>query len=195
MNFEKTVQGEKSLLYLMKRLEEAIEKGENDGLTKDDLESDRCYCVSGAYPVKIALDNSDMPNKEETDPEKIIVSAILVSEENEEENFNIEFVYSPCADFNFLLSSTVRHDGTLLFEQEAILNAFNRLINGKFVPKFEGKEEFLVHPEGKKLHYDYGDYVVVNTFDEGTAEKPWMCAKTRVFLPIRIEVQEVEVND
>lgn len=193
MSFEKIVQGEESLFYLLKRLKEAIEKGENDGLTKDDLESDRCYCVSGAYPVKIALDNSDMPNKEETDPEKIIVSAVLRNEETEK-RYNAEFAYSPYADFNFLLSSTVRHDGTLLFEEEAILNAFNRLINGGFVPKFVGKDEFLEHPEGKKLHYDYGDYVVVNTYDGGTAEKPWMQVKTQVFLPLRIEVQEAEAN-
>ena len=186
---EKMVLGEESLLYVRKRLEEATEKGENEGLTMDDLDGDHRYCICGAYPVKMALDNSEMPNKESVDPEELVLMGNFTTDEYKE-GARLEFKYLPRADFNFLLSSTVRHDGTLLFEMQGIMNAFNKLINGEFIPKFEGDKEFFEHPAGRKLHYDYGDFVIINTFGEGPKDKPWMCAKTHIFLPIRIEIQE-----
>ena len=122
-------------------------------------------------------------------PESVVFSFVATltdKDENSYEDCHVEYVYNPSAEFTNLYGTSFRHDGTLLFEIEGLRKAFHDMLN--FAPAFPGKWEFAKNPDGKKILVEYGDFIVLNLFEDGPEGKKWMNQRTIINLPMRFSI-------
>lgn len=96
------------------------------------------------------------------------------------DNGSFTLIYDPEAEFEYSISNSSRHDGSLIFAQENINASLSDILLGK---------AFKDVPENK-TNCDYyltmGDIVVINESDIrfATKEKPWMVERTTVVIPL-----------
>lgn len=106
---------------------------------------------------------------------------------SEEIKINLEI--NPEGKFDYFTSSSLIHDGTLLFENECIIDCICNVICGKTYNKKIGKPK-----NGETIHYIVGNLVVLSEHDIygnifTPKDKPYMCKRTTVLLPIKMTVR------
>lgn len=160
------------------------------GWEAEELDSEECRCLKGCSALTLAFEIPEEKLKEIV-LEDLVISMTATVDESKG-TFPVRYKYNPKAEYNKLQSSIMRHDGTLLFEIEGIANLFQKIFKG--FPKYEGEDILRENPKGKELLVEYGDFVIINKFDEGAKEKPWMRQRTFMYLPMRYSVVESEEN-
>lgn len=102
------------------------------------------------------------------------------------DNGSFTLTYDPEAEFEYSISNSSRHDGSLIFVQENVVASLNNILSGK---AFKDISE-------NKLNCDYyltmGDIVIINESDKrfATKEKPWMVERTTVAIPFICRYKE-----
>lgn len=102
-----------------------------------------------------------------------------------------EIMYDKKADFNYVSSETIIHDGTFLFIHEAMLRVLCRVLNvgtyNKNIITDTIDDSFF---QKRYFKYIIGDMVVASENSDRFApdDKPWMQEMSSVMLPIRFEV-------
>lgn len=103
---------------------------------------------------------------------------------------NVSVRYDPDAEFEYFVSSSSRHDGTLLFELETMGIVANKICSGAsyFAP---------TPPLSDRKTYIIGDLVLLNEYGEefGTQEKPWMRMRTTVCLPVKVVYDSTDATE
>ena len=104
-----------------------------------------------------------------------------------------DLTYNPDAEFDYFTTESCVCDGTLLFMTELIEKILRKVgsLNTYYIPAFEGiSEKDLCN---YKLHYEVGDFVTNSCIIEPPdKDKPWMCDRFTVMLPIKFTVEKVE---
>lgn len=98
--------------------------------------------------------------------------------------------YDPDSQFEYFVSSSSRHDGSLLFELETIKTVVNKICSG--LSYFA-----LTPPLSDQKTYIIGDLILLNEYGEqfATQEKPWMQMRTTVCLPVKVVYHSVNVAE
>lgn len=99
--------------------------------------------------------------------------------------FHIKAKYEPDADFQYFTYSSSIHDGTLLFYIENMCECLAHIYEGKtYYTKISLPEN------GDTIIYTIGNFVILNenNGDYVPPNKRWMCDRTTVLLPIRIDL-------
>lgn len=104
-----------------------------------------------------------------------------------------DLTYNPDADFDYFTTESCVCDGTLVFMTELIEKLLKKIgsLNTYYVPAFEGipEEEFCNY----KLHYEVGDFIMnSHIIEPPNKDKPWMCDRFTVMLPIKFTVEKVK---
>ena len=104
-------------------------------------------------------------------------------------NVRFEYVIDIDAEMNnydCYVSEFIIHDGTLIFENEAICNAINKIV---FLESFYSN--LRVPNNGDRLHATVGNIIMLNTFDGDwiPEDKPWCIERTAVFIPVKLEYE------
>ena len=93
--------------------------------------------------------------------------------------------FNPNAEFDYITSVEITHDGTYAFILSAIEKCLARVVTGS---TYYAKAK---HPaDGDCLHYTVGNAVTLSEFGDqfSTEDKPWMQERTTVLLPIKLEI-------
>lgn len=106
---------------------------------------------------------------------------------SEEIKINLEI--NPDGNFDYFTSSSLIHDGTLLFEEECIIDCIYNVVYGRTYNKKIGKPR-----NGNTINYIVGNLVVLNEHDIygnifTPKDKPYMCERTTVLLPIKMTMK------
>lgn len=120
------------------------------------------YCLGGIREYEL--------NLELTDGSKILLT--------------IDLEFNEDADYDYFTSSCRAYDGTLIPVKDAMMECVTQVIGGSSYNKDVGKPQ-----PGDKIKYIIGNFVVLNEFDEtafATKEKPWLCERTTVLLPLKM---------
>jgi hypothetical protein len=103
-------------------------------------------------------------------------------------NRNVIIEYNPNAKFEYFTMEACKCDGTLLFLNEIMYEAFKKVLmcttyNTNTVPA-----DLMDRYWDYDTCYTVGDFVVNTEYGEfGTTEKPWMNTKWTAMLPIKCE--------
>lgn len=99
----------------------------------------------------------------------------------------ISVQYDPNAQFEYFISSSSRHDGSLLFELETIKTVAEKICSGN---------SYFAHvqPLSDQKTYIIGDLILLNEYGKefSTEEKPWMQQRTTVCLPVKVVYYNAE---
>lgn len=118
---------------------------------------------------------------------------IILAITKDESEVIADLTYNPDAEFNYFTTESCVCDGTLLFMTELIEKILKKVgsLNTYYLPAFEGiSEEELGN---YKLHYEVGDFVTNSHIVESPDKnKPWMCDRFTVMLPIKFTVEKVK---
>lgn len=102
----------------------------------------------------------------------------------------ISVQYDPKAQFEYFISFSSRHDGSLFFELEAIKILAEKIRSGNsyFAP---------VKPLSGQKTYIIGDLIILNEYGEefSTEEKPWMQQRTTVCLPVKVVYYNTDFHE
>lgn len=105
----------------------------------------------------------------------------------ETKNFSFDVIleYNPNIQFDYFTYQRVRHDGTLLFEFNAIIECIKKVILAETYNIKIGEPY-----ENCTIKYTIGNLLICNEYGEqfATKEKPWMQQCTTVFLPVKYEI-------
>ena len=96
--------------------------------------------------------------------------------------------YEPRAEYDYYASTCSIHDGTLLFEYEAVARCLNKLLNGSYyILKGRPQEE-----KPAKIKYVIGDIVIDNIFHKHGVNHSWPEMETLVYLPIKYDWEYID---
>ena len=159
----------KSLEYIKKRIEE----GNCDRMSMEE------FSDMGVFPFKQFF------------REDVGDTMILALTKDQQDVF-ADLTYNPNADFNYFTLKSCVCDGTLVFMtelMEEILKKIGRL-ETCYAPIIRDIPQEEI--QNYKLHYEVGDFIT-NTYIVAPPDKdkPWMCDKFTVMLPIKFTVEKV----
>lgn len=105
------------------------------------------------------------------------------------DNVSFEYVVDVDAEldnYDYYISDFVVHDGTLMFENDAICGAIDKIA---FLESFYGNLRFPNN--GDRLHVTVGNIILLNSFDGDwiPKDKPWCRERTAVFIPVKMEYE------
>ena len=96
--------------------------------------------------------------------------------------------YDPNAEYDYYASVRSVHDGTLLFEYEAVARWLDKLLNGSYyILKGYPQEE-----RPAKIEYVIGDIVIDDIFHERGVNHSWPEMETLVYLPIKYNWEYID---
>lgn len=103
-----------------------------------------------------------------------------------------ELSYNPDADFDYFTTESCVCDGTLIFMKGLMEKVFTKIcqLNTYYAPAFKeiSEEDFGNY----KMHYEVGDFVTnSHIIDPPDKNKPWMCDRFTVMLPIKFTVEKI----
>lgn len=98
----------------------------------------------------------------------------------------VELLFDEDADFDYFISDSIIHDGTLLFVQNLIDKCVAKVCCAQIYNK-----NIRELKSGDTIKYTVGNFVVLNEFEEQFApdNKPWMQERTTVLLPLKMEIK------
>lgn len=99
-------------------------------------------------------------------------------------SIDVDFLFDNNIDFDYFTSDSCIHDGTLLFVGELINKCARKVCN------LETYYKPLGEPQDRDvLKYNIGNFVILNEYngDFVPNDKPWLCERTTVLLPIKVE--------
>ena len=106
----------------------------------------------------------------------------------DEDNITFKFKYDANADFQYFTSIQFKHDGTLLFISKGIQELINRIYGAATYNKLIGAPK-----ENSIASYVYGNPIILNEYgDFGTEDKPWLCERTTILIPIEYHLDDKE---
>lgn len=110
-------------------------------------------------------------------------------EDGQNIDITINLTINPEEKFDYFTSASSVHDGTLLFELELINDCIYNVILGKTYNKNIGEPK-----SNDTVHYTVGNLVVLNEYDMDhnkfcSKDKPFLCERTTVLLPIRMNLK------
>lgn len=102
---------------------------------------------------------------------------------------NCQIEYNPNADFDYFTSKCMYTDGTLIFEQDAMCDLFNRLVN---ISTYDNRCKQPDFSKNFTIKYTIGNFVVIHEYKDRWSEvnDPWMNERLTVMLPIKYEYEE-----
>lgn len=105
------------------------------------------------------------------------------------DNVSFEYVIDVDAEldnYDYYISNFIVHDGTLMFENDAICGAIDKLV---FLKSFYSNLRFPNN--GDRLHATVGNIILLNSFDGDwiPKDKPWCRERTAVFIPVKLEYE------
>lgn len=109
-------------------------------------------------------------------------------------DYRVQINYNPEAKFQYFTSESSVHDGTLLFQLEAMYKCVQRVVTGSTYFK-----RMKPPTNGCIVRYSVGNFVVLNEYDVNgdiftPSEKPYCRQRTTVMLPIRVDIER-EINE
>lgn len=110
-------------------------------------------------------------------------------EDGQNIDITINLTINPEEKFDYFTSASCVHDGALLFELELINDCIYNVILGKTYNKNIGEPK-----SNDTVHYTVGNLVVLNEYDMDhnkfcSKDKPFLCERTTVLLPIRMNLK------
>ena len=143
-----------------------------DFITVDSLELSPEYYINEAFNVPIIGETL----------------SLLIKTPNGD-NVSFEYVIDVDAEldnYDYYISDFVVHDGTLMFENDAICGAIDKLV---FLKSFYSNLRFPNN--GDRLHATVGNIILLNSFDGDwiPKDKPWCRERTAVFIPVKLEYE------
>lgn len=99
-------------------------------------------------------------------------------------NLNVELSFDANADFDYFISESSVHDGTLVFELNAMEKCVQKVCCGVTYNK-----KLLAPQNRDSIKFTVGNFVVLNEFGNqfSTDDKPWLQQRTTVLLPLKYE--------
>ena len=130
------------------------------------------YCVNEAFDVPIIGETLNISAK--TQDGKDVCFEYVIDVDTEMNNYD------------YYVSESIVHDGTLLFENKAICNVINKIV---FLESFYSN--LRLPNNGDKLHATVGNIILLNSFDGDwiPKDKPWCRERTAVFIPVKMEYE------
>lgn len=115
--------------------------------------------------------------------------AELTDDANPELDISVTVTYDPNVEFGYFTSQSVRHDGTMLFVAENIIDCLKKIL---MCQTYDIRVGLPKNPNKCHYYYTIGDIVVVDEYGEQFApkEKPWMQQRTTVMIPIAFSYKE-----
>lgn len=108
--------------------------------------------------------------------------------DGEQKTQHVSVVFDADADFQYFVVTGSTHDGTLYFTYEQIERAVQMIVQA--VTYYEPRGS---HPNGSHITYTVGNFIIITEIGNyGTDEKPWLCQKDTILLPVKYEVEKWE---
>lgn len=97
--------------------------------------------------------------------------------------FNVSISFNSNADFDYFISESCIHDGTLTFIREAMDKCVRKVCLAQSYYKPVGEPK-----SGDSIQYVVGNFVVLTEYDGDfvPVDNPWMRERTTVLLPIKM---------
>ena len=109
--------------------------------------------------------------------------------------YSIKLLHNEDADFQYLASSSCRHDGTFLFEKELIYRVAAKVLTLQtcYLPYAEQLAKSGIHT----IHWTIGNFVLLDEYGDQYAldGKPWMKSRSTVLLPLKMEVGQYKKEE
>ena len=146
------------------------------------------FCLNRASDIKVSnYSNLDWKQAKEFSYESLYVTRIPDGIYTYDD-ITFNFKYNTDANFQYFTSMQFIHDGTLLFISLGVQELINSIYNGATYNKLIGEPQ-----KNKICSYIYGNPVILNEYgDFGTEDKPWLCERTTVIIPIEYHLEDKE---
>jgi len=100
-------------------------------------------------------------------------------------NYNIHLKYDPDADFEYVTSERITHDGTATFVIYLYSKVLNNILFGQTHDRTKIPEDFYNNINDYKIEIVHGDFVQITEHGAfGDTTKPWLHARDTVLLPV-----------
>jgi hypothetical protein len=116
----------------------------------------------------------------------------IVGIKKDSEEIFADVTYEPDAEFDYFITETCICDGTLIFVKDLMTKILQKIgqFGTVYAPAIVGITEDNINDY--VFHYHVGDFVVNSYIIEPTdKDKPWMCDKFTVMLPVKFTVEKV----
>lgn len=132
------------------------------------------------FDLKIFIDMIEKNNIADFTPLKKLPKKFLLPHSS----IWLETYYDSDADFNYFTTYQIAHDGTLIFEIEAIIKCINKVLEYKTYNNKIGEPQI-----GDTAKWTFGNPIVFTEYGKqfATIEKHWLLSRTSVLLPIKYE--------
>lgn len=116
---------------------------------------------------------------------------IVLAITKDEDRVIADLTYNPDADFDYFTTENCVCDGTLVFMNELMAKILKKIesLNTCYSPVLEGlTPEDIVN---YIIHYEVGDFVTnSHIIEPPDKDKPWMCDRFTVMLPIKFTIEK-----
>ncbi len=148
------------------------------------------FCIKRASDLKFSrYSQLDWTKAKEFSYESLCIPLIPDGEyQVDNDNILLNVKYNTDANFQYFTSAQFIHDGTLLHISLGVQKLINSIYTAATYNKAIGE------PNSNKIcSYIYGNPVILNEYgDFGTENKPWLCERTTILIPIEYHLDDKE---